>query len=143
MLASKTSKGAFDDCRGWCFCAQALEREAEAKRLQMNRFMDRAFSMSNAFFSVLQMNLVVEGGFSMRTSFLSLPTLRKDIDQARETNSRLLSIDAFLPQANRLAVLSYPMFKEPVLCYTTREDIIAHFDRWERQGRERRINRPT
>jgi hypothetical protein len=135
MLASKTSKGAFDDCRGWCFCAQALKREAEAKRLQISRFMDRVFSMSCAFFSTLQMDLVMEGGFSMRSAFLSFPTFRDEINQARVTNSRILSIqDAFLPQANRFAVLSYPRFKRPFLYYSSQEETIALFDRWERKG---------
>jgi hypothetical protein len=43
MLANKTSKGAFDDCRGGGrLCEQALKREVEAERLIMSRFIDRA-----------------------------------------------------------------------------------------------------
>jgi hypothetical protein len=38
MLVSMTSKESFDACRGWGFCAQALKREHEAKRLQIHQF---------------------------------------------------------------------------------------------------------
>jgi hypothetical protein len=42
MLVNKTSKDAFDNCRGWWLCAQALKQEAEAKELLTNRFVFRS-----------------------------------------------------------------------------------------------------
>lgn len=127
MLANKTSKGAFDDCRGWWFCAQALRREAESKRFIINRFVKRAYSMRKAFFFI--------------------PSFRAEVDQARETNTRILSIrKTFLPHVNSLAILSYGSEELSMRRYRSEEGFIRdveYFANWyyefERR-RERRIN---
>jgi hypothetical protein len=86
MLVNKSSKGAFDDCRGWWLCAQALKREAEAKQLLIDHFGDRAAYVEK---------------FCDET-----PTYVEEIQRARQTNSRIISIQsALLPEASRLAVL--------------------------------------
>jgi hypothetical protein len=79
MLVNKTSKGAFDDCRGWRLCAQALKHTVEGKRLLINCFMHRAARMGEA------------------------PSC--ETEWARETHSSIVLIQkTLLPQANRLAV---------------------------------------
>jgi hypothetical protein len=86
MLVNKTSKGAFDDCRGWWLCAQALKREAEAKRLLVDNFADRAMYVD--------------------IYYDETPSYREEIEWARQMNYRILSIQsALLPEASRLAVL--------------------------------------
>jgi hypothetical protein len=130
MLANKASKGAFDDCKGWWFCAQALKRETEAKRLLMNRFVERAYYMRGAFFFI--------------------PSFREEVDQARETNSRIQSIQrTFLPQANRLTVLSYGSEEVSIRWRSSEERFIGkveYFARWRyeiKRMRERLINEST
>jgi hypothetical protein len=85
ILVNKTSKGTFDDCRGWWLCAQALKREAEAKQSLVYRFEDQAMNI---------------------WTFYKESPYREEIKQAREMDSRILSIQSvLLPQANHLAVL--------------------------------------
>jgi hypothetical protein len=87
MLVNKTSKVAFDDCRGWWLCAQALKREAEAKRLLDEGFRDRAM-------------------YLVKLHLYRTRSYREEIKRAREVNSRILSIQsALLPEASRLAIL--------------------------------------
>jgi hypothetical protein len=86
MVVNKTSKGAFDDCRGWWLCAQALKREAEAKRLLVDNFQDRSEYVDKYY--------------------AETPSYLEDIERAHEMNSRILSIQStLLPEASRLAVL--------------------------------------
>jgi hypothetical protein len=94
MLVSKTSKGAFDDCRGWWLCAKALKREAELKRWWMIRFMMRVFQ----YMDLWKANLVKLSS--------NRKGIRDKIKQAREVDARLLLIQStLLPEASRLAIL--------------------------------------
>jgi hypothetical protein len=104
MLVNKTSKGTFDDCRGWWLCAQALKREAEAKRLLVNGFQDRAMYVS---------------------TYYKQSPYREEIEQARENNSRIVSIQSvLLPEASHLAVL-YGSEEVSMNQYNSREEFIG------------------
>jgi hypothetical protein len=93
MLVNKTSKGTFDDCRGWWLCAQALKREATAKRLLIIRFQDWTIYASKL-------------KLCKKLKVYKTPSYRENFRRARETNSRILSIQStLLPEASRLAVL--------------------------------------
>jgi hypothetical protein len=122
MLVNKTSKGTFDDCRGWWLCAQALKREAEAKRLLVNGFQDRAMYVS---------------------TYYKQSPYREEIEQARENNSRIVSIQSvLLPEASHLAVL-YGSEEVSMNQYNSREEFIGlveyHISRFTE--RERNIER--
>jgi hypothetical protein len=122
MLVNKTSKGTFDDCRGWWLCAQALKREAEAKRLLVYGFRDRAMYVS---------------------TYYKQSPYREEIEQARENNSRIVSIQSvLLPEASHLAVL-YGSEEVSMNQYNSREEFIGlveyHISRFTE--RERNIER--
>jgi hypothetical protein len=86
MVVNKSSKGAFDDCRGWWLSAEALKREAEAKLLLIVHFGNRACYVEK---------------FCEES-----PTYAEEIERARQMNSRMILIQsALLPEASRLAVL--------------------------------------
>jgi hypothetical protein len=94
MLVSKTSKGAFDDCRGWWLCAKALKREAEFKYWWMFGFKMRLCQ----YMDLWKANLLKLSS--------NLKGIRDTIKQAREVNARILLIQStLLPEASRLAVL--------------------------------------
>jgi hypothetical protein len=85
MLVNKTSKGAFDDCRGWRFCARALKEEAEAEKKLAHHFVERNWVLGDDFFYV--------------------PSFLDELEQAIKTNARILLIqETLLPKASLLAV---------------------------------------
>jgi hypothetical protein len=112
MLVSKTSKGAFDNCRGWWLCAQALKREADAKYRWMTRFMVRAFVVHQ------RMDLWKVNLFKISSN---LKGIRNKIKQAREVDARILLIQGtLLPEVNRLAIL-----------YGGDSVSMHHYDSWD------------
>jgi hypothetical protein len=113
MLVNKTSKEAFDDCRGWWMCAQALRREAAAKRSFIRRYKKRALGRGRDLF--------------YETNFRNVVSL------ARSCDSRILFINTvLLSKASRLAV-SYGSDEVSVDPYASSEEYFArlkHQARW-------------
>jgi hypothetical protein len=87
MLVNKTSKGAFDDCRGWWFCAKALKREDVAKRWLM--------------YDYIKSMQIRRTGINLTDGVI---ILFPETDWARETNSRIVLIrKMLLPAVGRLS----------------------------------------
>jgi hypothetical protein len=76
MLVSRASKEAFDRCRGWWHCAQALKREGDSKLMLIRAFEERGSHLVQRMPDVfspnyhtwrLEMNLWVEETITMQT----------------------------------------------------------------------------
>ena len=115
MRVNKTSKGAFDACRGWWLCAQALKQEAEAKELLTNRFVLRSTAILYSM-RLLRMNL------------WKIPCYCDEIGRARELDSRILLIQGtLLPEASRLAIL-YGGNRVSMCDYDSIADVLSHLE---------------
>jgi hypothetical protein len=113
MLVNKISKEAFDDCRGWWLCAQALKREAAAKQSFIHHYKERVIRRGRDLFY--------------------LRHFRTLVSLARSCDSRILLISTvLLSKASRLAV-SYGSEEVSVDPYASSEEYFARLKHQARQ----------
>jgi hypothetical protein len=101
MLISRASKGAFDACRGWLICAQALEQEAVAKRQILHPYQKRGLDLLRYSYRVVQLN---NPGRFFALWHRDLMSWLDEKERMREIIARIIRIHSeFFPQARRLA----------------------------------------
>ena len=98
MHVNMTSKKAFDACRGWFFCAEALRRELEAKLLLIRPYKARGFQLVQQLHDV---NTPAEFGLWRQ----DLDSWIDEMDRMLVVESRIILIQSsLLRKANHLVV---------------------------------------
>jgi ribosomal protein L29 len=90
MLANKTSKGAFEDCRGWWGCEQALKREVAAMEFRKDtRYVGKHLTLDAVRKEIRKDIWMHRGGIPVKR-LMKIFQVRKESSQERQNKFREL-----------------------------------------------------